>query len=96
VGQIKRGWIELPDQLAKCGNQPQMYILDNGGSNNLKKTLKKYNLKYQLAPPHLHRHNAAERAIRTYKNLRGPAWTPVIPISPVPNGIDFSSKSGSP
>jgi hypothetical protein len=33
-----------------------------------KKGLKKYNLQYQLVPPHLHRRNAAERAIRTYKS----------------------------
>jgi hypothetical protein len=33
-----------------------------------KKTLKKYQLEYQLVPPHLHRRNAAERAIHTYKN----------------------------
>jgi hypothetical protein len=68
AGKIRRGWIELHDQLAKCGNQPQKYILDNEASNDLKKTLKKYNLDYQLVPPHLHHRNAAERAIQTYKN----------------------------
>jgi hypothetical protein len=44
-----------------------MYILDNEASHDLKKTLKKYHLEYQLVPPHLHRRNAAERAICTYK-----------------------------
>ena len=28
----------------------------------------KYDIKYQLVPPHIHRRNAAERAIRTFKN----------------------------
>jgi hypothetical protein len=45
-----------------------MYILDNEASNELKNSMTKNNLSYQLAPPHIHRHNAAERAIRTFKN----------------------------
>jgi hypothetical protein len=34
AGKIKRGWIELHGQLAKCGNQPKMYILDNKASHD--------------------------------------------------------------
>jgi hypothetical protein len=45
-----------------------MYILDSKTSADLKKNLKKYDLTYQLVPPHVHRRNAAERAIQTYKN----------------------------
>jgi hypothetical protein len=45
-----------------------MYILDNEASAQLKQALAKYALTYQLVPPHLHRRNAAERAIRTFKN----------------------------
>jgi hypothetical protein len=45
-----------------------MYILDNEASTDLKKALAKYDLTYQLVPPHLHRRNAAERAIHTYKS----------------------------
>ena len=45
-----------------------MYILDNEASGIFKQALKKYNLTYQLAPPHIHRVNAAERAICTFKN----------------------------
>ena len=50
------------------GNQPHLYILDNEASNELKNGLLKYNIDYQLVPPHLHRRNAAERAIRSFKN----------------------------
>jgi hypothetical protein len=81
AGEIKRGWIELHDQLAKFGNQPQMYILDNEASNDLKKTLTKYDLDYQLVSPHLHRRNAAERAIRTYKNHLLACLGPDFPVS---------------
>ena len=66
--EIKRGWLSIHDRLARHGNQPAMYILDNEASADLKKGLKKYGLTYQLVPPHVHRRNAAERAIRTYKN----------------------------
>jgi hypothetical protein len=45
-----------------------MYILDNEASAELKAALAKYDLTYQLVPPHLHCCNAAERAIWTYKN----------------------------
>ena len=66
--EIKRGWIQIHERLAKRGNQPKMYILDNEASHELKKALSKYELTYQLVPPHVHRRNAAERAIRTYKS----------------------------
>jgi hypothetical protein len=68
AAEIKRGWISIHERLARGGNQPKMYILDNEASADLKKGLKKYGLDYQLVPPHVHRRNAAERAIRTYKN----------------------------
>jgi hypothetical protein len=66
--EIKRGWVKIHERLAKGGNQPKMYILDNEASADLKKGLNKYDLTYQLVPPHVHCRNAAERAIRTYKN----------------------------
>ena len=47
---------------------PKLYILDNEISNEFKNALLKYNLAYQRVPPHIHRRNAAERAIRTFKN----------------------------
>jgi hypothetical protein len=62
-GEIKRGWIDIHERLARGGNQPNMYILDNEASADLKRSLKKYELTYQLVPPHVHRRNAAERAI---------------------------------
>jgi hypothetical protein len=66
--EIKRGWTTIHERLARGGNQPKMYILDNEASVDLKKGLHKYGLEYQLVPPHVHRRNAAERAIRTYKS----------------------------
>ena len=42
--------------------------MDNECSNDLKEAMKKYNIYFQLAPPHVHRLNAAEQSIRTFQN----------------------------
>ena len=34
----------------------------------MKKAFKKYDVAFQLVPPHFHRRNAAKRAIQTWKN----------------------------
>ena len=45
-----------------------LQILDNEASKEYKKIIKdKWNIKYQLVPSHIHRQNAAERAIRKFK-----------------------------
>jgi hypothetical protein len=52
-----------------CNNKPHFIKMDNELSNeaiNLIKT--KLNLQLEVAPPHNHRTNRAERAIRTFKN----------------------------
>jgi hypothetical protein len=49
--------------------QPRVHWMDNKASMALKKMLvKKYDMNYQLVPPHIHRRNVAEWAIRTFKN----------------------------
>ena len=46
----------------------KFWIINNEASKYLKDTLKDKKQDYQLTPPCMHRINAAERAIRTYKN----------------------------
>ena len=48
--------------------EPNLYLLDNECSDVLKDAMIKNNVTYQLATPYKHRTNAAERAIRTFKN----------------------------
>ena len=38
----------------------------NEAANEIKQAIKKYKVTYQLTPPHIHRINAAEHAIRTF------------------------------
>jgi hypothetical protein len=54
--------------LVKAGLRPQLQRLDNEAPALLQKFMHDQDIDFQLAPPHLHRRNAAERAIRTYKN----------------------------
>ena len=42
--------------------------MDNECSSDLKKAMKKYEIDFQLALPHMHRQNAVEQGIRTFKN----------------------------
>ena len=61
-------WKLLYNDLTKNGHNTKSFIMDNECSSEIKNTLKKYGLQYQLVPPYVHRRNAAERAIRTFKN----------------------------
>jgi hypothetical protein len=54
--------------LVRQGHPPDLHILDNECSEDLRKAFLKYKIKFQNVPPHVHQVNAAERAIRTYKN----------------------------
>ena len=52
----------------KHGETPNIHILDNEYDKDMKDVFRENNVSHQLVPPHIHRRNAAERAIRTYKN----------------------------
>ncbi len=54
--------------LSSRGLRPQLQKLDNEASQALKEYMTDQDVDFQLAPPYLHRRNAAERAIRTFKN----------------------------
>ena len=54
--------------LKSRGSDPKIYITENECSSDLKEAMKKDKIDYQLAPPHMHRLNAAEWEIQTCKN----------------------------
>ena len=47
---------------------PRTHWLDNEAPTALKQFDTNNHVEYQLVPPHMHRRNSAERAIRTWKN----------------------------
>ena len=65
---IVKGWEYLHKTFELSGNAPDSYVLDNETSKDLIEAFVKNNVKYQLAPPHCHRTNKAERAIQTFKS----------------------------
>ena len=56
------------EQKIAKNTKPSLYILDNECAADLKKSILKNNQAFELVPPHQHRRNTAERAIRTFKN----------------------------
>ena len=59
---------DIHSYLTERGYKPAHQILDNEISTSLKNYLKANQVIFQLVPPNVHRKNAAEQAIRTFKN----------------------------
>ena len=53
--------------LTTSGDQPNILIIGNEESYISKHGLLKNKIKYHLVPPYLHRRNAAEHSIQTFK-----------------------------
>ena len=68
AGEIARAHQTVYTYLADRGLKPKFEVLDNECSAELIQVMRKNKIDFQLVPPHLHRANAAERAIRTWKN----------------------------
>ena len=64
---LTKAWEHLHDEFKKVGVAPDVWVLDNEVSNDLKTAFNDQNTKFQLVPPHSHRRNLAERAIQTWK-----------------------------
>ena len=65
---IRNAWEKLNNILCSRGRKPNLYLLDNECSTELKQAMTKHNITFQRVPPHVHRRNAAERAIQTFKH----------------------------
>jgi hypothetical protein len=66
--EIVRAFDFLIQSLILRGLKPHLQRLDNQASLALRNYLTQQGITYQLAPPHIHRRNNAERAIQTFKN----------------------------
>ena len=65
---MAKAFDECYQQLKDAGVTPILQYLDNEVSKELIATIKDKKLQYQLASPHDHQLNPAERAIQTFKN----------------------------
>jgi hypothetical protein len=68
AASIRDAWEATHKVLVRQGHTPELHILDNECSQDLKDESEKYKIKFQRVPPKEHPVNAAKRAIRTYKN----------------------------
>ena len=68
AGNIKIAWEKIHGTLVNRGAAPKLYIMDNEASQELKSAMTKKDIQFELVPPMVHRRNAAERAIQTFKD----------------------------
>jgi hypothetical protein len=66
--EMTRAYEKLYNYLVARGLKPKLQKLDNEASQELQDFMQDKGVKFQFVPPHVHRRNAAERAIRTFKN----------------------------
>ena len=65
--ELLRAYTKLHTFLTDRGLKPVLQRLDNEAPGNLKQFMHDNQINFQLVPPHLHRRNAAERAIGIWK-----------------------------
>jgi hypothetical protein len=65
--ELLRAFTKLHEYLAERGLPAALHILDNECPQSLKEYIKKTGATLQLAPPNMHRTNAAEKAIDIWK-----------------------------
>ena len=58
----------IQNLLSERGLTPKLHLLDNECPQVLKTFMNTVQESFQLVPPHIHRRNAAERAIQTFKD----------------------------
>jgi hypothetical protein len=80
-------WVKAYDsihqELTVKGFKPKLQTLDNEASTALKNFFTVNDIAYQLVPPRCHRWNAAERAIRTFKEHSVAGLSSVDPSFPM-------------
>lgn len=66
--ELVRAYKNAFEYLTQKGFAPTSHWIDNEAPEGMKLFDRKYGVEMQLTPPYVHRRNAAERAIRTFKN----------------------------
>ena len=66
--ELLRAMTKIHEHLKNRGLYPQLQILGNKCPALIKKYFRTEKIAYQLVPPNLHRNNAAEKAIGTFKD----------------------------
>ena len=80
---LKNAYMKIQALLTSRGLKPKLHFLDNECAASFKVFMKSVDEAFQLVPPHLHRRNAAERSIQTWKNHFIAGLTSVHPDFPL-------------
>jgi hypothetical protein len=83
--EFLRAYKEVYDDLENKGFKPKFHKLDNESSNEIQKCIASRNTDVQFAPPDMHRQNAAECAVCTWKNHFIAILASVNPMFPIAN-----------
>jgi hypothetical protein len=67
ASKLTKAWTKLHTCLQWNGFTPELHILVNECSEELKEAFQKYRVTHQLVPPHVHHCDAAEWAVQTWK-----------------------------
>ena len=59
---------KIYDKLRKRLLTTKLHIMDNEVSKHLKQYYDETEIQFQLVPPHIHRRNTAEQAVKTFTN----------------------------
>ena len=73
----------IHERLYNNGLAPTLHILDNECSYDMRIYFQKYQVKFELLPPHIHCRNADEQAIQTWKNHFLAAIASIDPALPI-------------
>ena len=68
ASELTTVYSKIHKMLTSRGLKPKLHILDNECSQTIIDFVLSVDEKYHLVPPHIHRRNAAERGIQTFKN----------------------------
>ena len=68
ASSLTNAWKQLQQMFTQAGAPPDVYVMDNEISHELKAAIAAACATHQLVTPYSHRRNLAERAIQTHKN----------------------------
>ena len=81
--ELIRAYAVLHSMIANRGLCPKFQMLNNEFPAGLKDYMRREGITFQLVPPHLHRTNSAERAIKTFKDHMIDVITRCDPVFPL-------------
>ena len=91
--EFMRVYRDMYSMLKSKGYSPKLHKIDNETSKEVEKFIAEQHTKLQYAPPHIHRQNAAERGIQTWKIILLQVWRVLIQNFQLGCGVGLSNNA---